>query len=163
MSRPKKSPVRTPAIRGFKITRIIDAPRPLVFAAWTMPMHLKQWSAPHGFTVPESKGDLRVGGKWRACMVSPQTGKLWLGGQYQQIVKNELLVFTHAWDEDDGSRGPETLVTVRFSDYGAKTRLVLEQTGFASAESAAGHEGGWSECLERLKEQFKQQRQNSAL
>lgn len=123
-----------------------------------MPMHLKQWSAPRGFTVPVSQGDLRVGGKWRACMVTPQKEKLWLGGEYQQIIQNELLVFTHAWDENGGKRSSETLVTVRFSDYGTKTKLVLEQTGFTSAESAAGHEGGWSECLERLREQLKLKR-----
>lgn len=154
----KNKPAGKTASRGLKITRIIDAPRSLVFAAWTMPRHLKQWSAPHGFTVPVSKGDLREGGKWRACMVTPQKEKLWLGGTYQQIIQNELLVFTHAWDEDDGKRSPETLVTIRLSDYGAKTKLVLEQTGFTSVASAAGHESGWSECLERLKEKIKQKR-----
>ena len=139
--------------RGFVLTRIFDAPRSQVFAAWTQPKHLKQWSAPHGFTVPVSKGTLRPGGKWRACMLSERTGKLWLSGVYREIVKDERLVFTHAWENDDGSRENETLVTVLFSDAGEeKTKIVFKQSGFDSAESSAGHRGGWSECLDKLDE-----------
>jgi uncharacterized protein YndB with AHSA1/START domain len=138
--------------RGFVITRIFDAPRPLVFAAWTQPRHLKRWSAPHGFTVPVSKGTLQPGGKWRACMESAKTRKLWLSGVYREIVKDELLVFTHAWENEDGSRENETLVTVRFSDVGGKTKVMMKQSGFDSATSSAGHKGGWNECLDKLAE-----------
>jgi uncharacterized protein YndB with AHSA1/START domain len=147
----KNPPVEKSAQRGFVLTRIFAAPRPLVFAAWTQPKHLKQWSAPHGFTVPVSEGSLRPGGKWRACMVSERTGKLWLSGVYREIVENELLVFTHAWENENGSRDHETVVTVQFSDAGAgKTKVVLKQTGFDSGESSTGHKGGWSECLAKL-------------
>lgn len=147
---PKKSnPPQKNTSGGFVITRIFDAPRPLVFAAWTKPAHLKQWSAPHGFTIPVSKGDLRAGGKWRACMVSPQGEKMWLSGVYREVVQDELLVFTHAWEED-GTGGHETLVTVRFEDHARGTKLTFEQSGFDSAESASGHKGGWKQCFERL-------------
>lgn len=137
----------TPA--GFVITRILAAPRALVFAAWTKPVHLKKWSAPCGFTIPVSKGNLRVGGKWRACMVSPQGQKMWLSGIYREIVEDELLVFTHAW-EGDGVGGHETLVTVHFGDHPRGTKMTFKQSGFDSSESAAGHKGGWTECFERL-------------
>lgn len=150
---PKKSPpAKKSPTRSFTLTRVFDAPRALVFAAWTQPKHLKQWSAPHGFTLPVATGSLKPGGKWRSCMVSERTGKLWLSGVYREIVTDRLIVFTHAWENEDGSRENETLVTVRFSDLGRKTKMVMSQTGFDSAESSAGHKGGWSECLERLRE-----------
>jgi uncharacterized protein YndB with AHSA1/START domain len=143
-----KKPRKKSVERKFSITRILAAPRALVFAAWTQPEHLKQWSAPHGFTIPVSEGELKAGGKWRACMVSPKGEKLWLGGVYRKIVPNRLLVFTHAWLDEEGA--PETLITVRFADHPRGTKLTLEQTGFDSAESRDGHKGGWLECLERL-------------
>jgi len=148
----KKSPRKKPAEPKLTLTRIFAAPRALVFAAWTQPEHLRHWSAPHGFTIPVSKGDLRAGGKWRACMVTPQGEKLWLHGVYREVVPNEKLVFTHTWEEGEGAPGHETLLTVRFSDLGRKTKVVLTQTGFDSAASRDGHRGGWSECLERLQE-----------
>jgi uncharacterized protein YndB with AHSA1/START domain len=128
------------------LTRIFAAPRPLVYAAWTKPEHIRQWSAPNGFTIPVNEGDLRVGGKWRACMVTPQGEKLWLGGVYHEIVKNKKLVFTQAWDGGD----EETLVTVRFADHPRGTKMMFTQTGFGSAASRDGHQGGWSECFVRL-------------
>lgn len=146
--RKNSSAKRKPA-DGFVITRIFAAPRSLVFAAWTKPKHLKQWSAPHGFTIPISKGELKSGGKWRACMVSPQGEKMWLSGVYREVVQDELLVFTHAW-EGDGAGGHETLVTVRFEDHARGTKLTFEQSGFDAPESAAGHKGGWTQCFERL-------------
>jgi uncharacterized protein YndB with AHSA1/START domain len=148
----KKIPRKKPVEPKLTLTRIFAAPRALVFAAWTQPRHMKQWSAPHGFTIPVSKGDLRPGGKWRACMVSPQGEQLWLHGVYREVVPNERLVFTHTWAESDGGSGHETVLTVRFSDLGRKTKVVLTQAGFDSVESRDGHRGGWSQCLERLAE-----------
>ena len=147
----RNSLARAPASDTLVITRVLDAPRHLVFQAWTQKEHLDQWSAPRGFTIPYSEGDLRPGGKWRCCMRAPDGKELWLGGVYREIVAGELLVMTHAWDED-GGRTPETVVTVRFADEGRKTRLTIEQTGFDSVESRDGHQGGWSECLDILAE-----------
>src|SRR5215469_858474 len=90
------------------IVRIFDAPVSLVFRCWTEPEHMRRWSAPHGFTIPVSEGELRPGGRWRACMVKPDGTKLWLGGIYREIVQDRLLVFTHAWDQEDGRPGHET-------------------------------------------------------
>lgn len=132
------------------ITRIFDAPRSLVFEAWTKPEHLTNWCAPHGFTVPESNGDLRPGGKWWSCMVAPDGGKLPVGGVYKEVIVNELLVFTHCWEKDNGEPSHETLVTVRFADEGDRTRMTFEQTHFKSEESRDGHLDGWSQCMERL-------------
>lgn len=148
----KKSPRKKPAEPKLTLIRIFAAPRALVFAAWTRPEHLRRWSAPHGFTIPVAEGDLRVGDQWRACMVSPEGEELWLQGVYREVVPNERLVFTHTWLESDGTPGHETILTIRFSDLGRKTKVVLVQTGFDSGAERDGHRGGWSECLERLRD-----------
>jgi uncharacterized protein YndB with AHSA1/START domain len=146
-------PTKKPSPRNAKtklvLTRTFAAPRALVFAAWTQPAHLKQWSAPHGFKIPVSEGELRAGGAWRAVMVMPDGTKLPLGGTYRKVVANKLIVQTHQWAGP--GEGPETLMTVRFSDApGGGTRIRFEQSGFDSAASRDGHAGGWTECFERL-------------
>jgi uncharacterized protein YndB with AHSA1/START domain len=133
------------------ITRIFSAPRPLVFDAWTKAEHLSRWCAPKGFTIPFSEGDVRPGGAWRSCMCMPDGTECWLSGVYREVIENELLVFTHAWEEDR-QRGHETLVTVRFADFGTKTKLILRQALFDSVASRNGHKGGWTECLDNLAE-----------
>jgi uncharacterized protein YndB with AHSA1/START domain len=82
-------------------------------------------------------------------MVMPDGTKLPLSGVYRKVVANKLLVQTHQWAGPGA--GPETVMTVRFSDApGGGTRVKFEQTGFDSAASRDGHSGGWSECFERL-------------
>jgi uncharacterized protein YndB with AHSA1/START domain len=111
---------------------------------------MSQWSCPHGFVITRGEMDFRPGGTWSATMRSPQGEDLTLGGVYRLIVKNERIVFTHAWLDGEGNPGPETLVAVSFAGEGRKTRMTFDQTGFDSEASRNGHEGGWSECFERL-------------
>ena len=140
------------AAQELVMTRVFDAPRELVWRAWTEDEHMMHWGAPHGFTVTHCESALKVGGSWRSCMKSPDGQELWLGGEYREVVPYEKLVFTHVWDDDNGQPGPETLVTLTFEDEGDKTKMTFRQTGFASASSRDGHEGGWSESFERLRE-----------
>ena len=137
------------------LIRTFDAPVSLVFKCWTEPEHLKRWSAPHGFILPSATGELRPGGGWRSCMVTPDGKELWLGGVYREIVKDKLLVFTHAWDQEDGKPGHETVVTVRFEQLGGKTKMTFHQAPFENPGSRDGHSGGWSECFERLDDLLK--------
>jgi uncharacterized protein YndB with AHSA1/START domain len=132
------------------LTRVFDARRDLVFKAWTEREYLMQWSAPHGFTVTESDGELRPGGRYRAAMRSPEGNDYRLGGVYKEIVAPERLVFTHAWEDDKGKLGHETEVTVTLEDLGGKTKMTFRQTGFETASSRDSHEGGWSETFEKL-------------
>jgi uncharacterized protein YndB with AHSA1/START domain len=144
------------------ITRVFDAPRSLVFQVWTQSEHMSRWCAPTGFTIPHSSGDLRPGGVWRSCVVSPEGEELWVGGVYREVVPDERLVFTHVWDEADGSPGHETVVTLEFSDYErTKTKMLFRQEFFRSVSSRDGHEGGWTQSFERL-ESYLQQLQSEA-
>ena len=73
--------------------------RELVFDAWVEPRHLRRWSAPHGFEIPECGGEARPGGRWHATMRSPEGKLLRLEGRYREVVRPERLVFTHQWVE----------------------------------------------------------------
>ena len=140
----------TAAPVSLTLTRLYDAPRELVFRCWTEPEHLRRWCAPHGFTIPESEGELRPGGAWRATMRAPDGTEHRLTGVYREIVPPERLVFSHAWLDADGQAGVETVVTMTLEDRGGRTFLTLVQSGFESAASRDGHAGGWGETLERL-------------
>jgi uncharacterized protein YndB with AHSA1/START domain len=132
------------------LTRLYDAPRELVFRAWTEPERLRRWCAPTGFTSPVANGDMRPGGEWYSTMRAPDGREFRLVGRYTEIVPPERLAFTHAWLDNDGRPGIETLVTVTLVDRDGWTLLTLEQTGFDTVTSRDGHVVGWSETLDRL-------------
>jgi uncharacterized protein YndB with AHSA1/START domain len=131
------------------ITRTFDAPRNLVFKAWTAPEHMVRWLGPHNFTAPSCKMDFRPGGAYRACISAPDGKEYWMRGIYREIVEPERLVFTFSWEED-GERGRETMITVTFGEQGDKTRMTFRQAFFETVENRDSHHGGWTECFERL-------------
>ncbi|HVH01954.1 MAG TPA: SRPBCC domain-containing protein [Amaricoccus sp.] len=133
-----------------RLERRLAAPPELVFDAWVQPAHLRRWSAPHGFEIPECDGDARPGGSWHATMLSPDGRRLRLRGTYREVVRPKWLVFTHAWLGDDGTPGPETVVTVVFEAVEGGTLMRFTQTGFDAAPDRDGHGDGWSQCFERL-------------
>lgn len=133
------------------MTRTFDAPRKLVFEAWTKDEHLSRWACPTGMTIPVSEGDIRPGGWFRTCMRAPDGTEHWLSGNYREITPHERIVFTHAWHDESGEPGHETLVTVTLKETAdGKTHLTLHQAFFASKASRDGHEAGWSETLDNL-------------
>ena len=138
--------------RELVITRIFDAPRRLVFKMWTEPEHLVRWWGPSGFTTISGRMDVRTGGVWSRSMRAPDGRVIRKHGVYREIVMPERLVFTYVTDDLVGNPGPETLVTVTFTDLGGKTRLTLHQGGFESVLAGEAHHGGWTSCLERLAE-----------
>ena len=134
------------------ITRAFDAPRALVFKAWTEPARLVRWWGPQGFKTPSCKMDVREGGAWRICMRSPEGTDHWVQGVFREIVEPERLAFTWAWEDDEGKPGHQTVVAVNFTEQAGKTRLVVHQGAFQSADARDRHDDGWSSCLDRLGE-----------
>lgn len=142
--------VKPPIDRVLTITRLFHAPRELVWRTWTDPKHAINWWGPRDYPARAIEMDVRVGGRWRHCLRSTETGAdLWHGGVFREVVKNERLVFTFKWDED-GERGEESLVTITFADEGGKTRMTFRQEPFVSADEREGHGEGWSSAFDRL-------------
>jgi uncharacterized protein YndB with AHSA1/START domain len=141
-----------PAARELVIERVFNAPRELVFQAWTDPDHIRQWFGPRDHPATHVSADVRPGGRWRGCLKSAETGsELWLGGVYREIVPPERLVFTFAWEEA-GERGLETIVTITFAEREGKTHMTFRQVPFQSVNEREGHRGGWASTFDRLDE-----------
>ena len=85
------------------ITRIFDAPRELVWKAWTEPEHFMRWWGPKIFTSPSCEIDLRVGGKFLWCMEWPDGRRNYTTGEYLEIVPNERLVYTDFFADAEGN------------------------------------------------------------
>jgi uncharacterized protein YndB with AHSA1/START domain len=132
------------------VTRLIDAPRRLVFRAWTLSEHIARWWGPQGFVTVHCQMDIRVGGAYRVGMRSPQGTLHWKRGIYREIREPERIVFTFAWEDVHGNPGDELLTTVIFAEEGAKTRLTLRQSGFKATAGRDAHLTGWTSCLQRF-------------
>ena len=149
-------PAALPMERELVITRVFDAPRDLVFRAWTDPKHMARWWGPKHFTNRVEQMDVRLGGAWRIIMCAPDGAEHPSQGVYQEIVPPERLVFTNTAVDKDGNVIIDGFTTVTFADQGGKTKLTLETRGVAKVDYAAnylqGMEAGWTQSLERLGE-----------
>jgi uncharacterized protein YndB with AHSA1/START domain len=86
------------------VTRVFDAPRALVWKAWTDPKYVMQWWGPKGFTSPFCEMDFRVGGKFRYCMRTPDGQEFWNAGEYHEIVPHEKIVSSMYFADSEGNR-----------------------------------------------------------
>ena len=136
--------------RELIVTRVIDAPRRLVFKAWTEPEQVARWWGPKGFTTTFCDMDIRPGGQFRFCMRSPTGTDHWKRGVYREVVAPERIIFTFAWEDAAGNPGHELLTTVTFAEQGRKTKLTLNQAVFETADGCDDHRRGWTSCLERF-------------
>jgi uncharacterized protein YndB with AHSA1/START domain len=139
------------------ITRVFDAPRELVFKAWTDPEHVAQWWGPHGFTNPVCELDVRPGGSMLIHMRAPDGSVYPNKGIFNEVVMPERLVFTDsAFDDEDGNPQLEVLNTVTFSEHDGKTTVTLHaitlKVAPAMAGAHAGMEEGWGQSFDRLAE-----------
>jgi uncharacterized protein YndB with AHSA1/START domain len=96
--------------------------------------------------------EVRPGGVWSRSMRAPDGSVIRKHGVYREIVMPERLVFTYVTDDLAGNPGPETLVTVTFTDLGGKTRLSVHQAFLESVAARDDHRRGWTSALERLAE-----------
>src|SRR5580658_6098429 len=103
--------------REFVIHREFDAPRELVFSAWTDPAQLAQWWGPAVFTNPVCEADARVGGRWHIVMRAPNGQDYPCGGVYEEVRPSERLVFTNDALGADGSTIIRGHTTVTFAEH----------------------------------------------
>ncbi len=128
--------VTTPSDLEIRMTRTFNAPRELVFAAWTVPSLVKRWLlGPDGWSMPVCEIDLRVGGRYRFVWQQHDGRTMGLNGTYREIVSPERLVSKELFDED--WTGGETLASIVLSEEDRKTRLV-ETVVYASREARDG-------------------------
>ncbi len=141
------------------ITRVLNAPRELVWQAWTDPAQLAQWWGPHEFTAPLCELDLRPGGAilihMRGPAGSPFDMIMPMKGIFREIKAPERLVFTSsAFHDENGNPQLEVLNTVTFDEHNGKTRLTLRAEVVKSTPAAvgaiAGMEQGWTQSIEKL-------------
>ena len=142
-----------------QLTRVFDAPRDLVFKAWTDANQFKHWfgaAACGGSSLLSLKVDARIGGKYRIQVRRPDGEYFTTVGIYREVKPPERLVFTWQFEKDGsgaefGEVEPtEMLVTLEFKARGQQTELILTHEKFASVESRGRHEEGWTRCLNEL-------------
>ena len=134
--------------RELVITRVFEAPRQLVFRAWTDEGMAARWWGPLGFTTISCKMDVRPGGAWARRLRAPDGTEARMHGVYREIVPPERLVFTMVHEHTPEL--PETVVTLTFVDLGGRTELTLRQAAFPTPAFRDSHDKGWSGALERL-------------
>lgn len=158
-----KAPGRAAGDREVFITRVFDAPRKLVFKAWTDVAHLQRWYAPHDCTVLFKRFDFREGGGFHSCIKSPAMDHdCWCTGTYLQIVEPEKIVFTMTIADENGNPVDpafagmdadwpgDTVVTLTFTEQDGKTTLTLHQTVSESLAKRTGAHPSWLNMLDKL-------------
>ena len=144
--------------RSISITRVFDAPRERVFAAWTNAEMLAHWFGPEGFSVPSCESDPRPGGVFRLCMRSPDGKDYWVRGTYREVQRAERLVIDCVADDAQGVQRLEEVIDVTFTAQGAKTRLTVNCTSGGASPQAAemlkGMDTGWQQTVDKLGAQF---------
>lgn len=145
--------VSTPTEREIVVTRAFDAPRRLVWEAWTNPKHLPRWMlGPEGWTMPVCEIDLRPGGAWRFVWRRSDGTEMEMRGVYKEIAPPERLVSTESW----GGEWPETLNTLILSEENRKTtsttRILYPSKEARDAALKTGMKEGMSQSFDRLAE-----------
>lgn len=144
--------------RTVAITRLFDAPRERVFAAWTQAEHLAHWFGPMHFTVPSCEIDPRPGGTFRVCVRSPKGHDFWVRGVFRELAAPERLVIACTADDEKGIARLEEVIDVTFTEHDDKTKVTLHVTARVAAtgptvEAAAMLEGmpkTWAQTVDRL-------------
>ncbi|MGD0729309.1 MAG: SRPBCC domain-containing protein [Candidatus Micrarchaeaceae archaeon] len=146
------------------ITRTFDAPRALVWKAWTDPTILKKWWGPRGVTNPTCEWDARPQGKINIVMLAGKElgnfeGQEWpMEGTFNEVVPETRLVFRSNALDDVKNIMIETEVTVDFEELGNKTKMKLHilviRAGPKSEFALQGMEIGWNQSIDKLVEQL---------
>jgi uncharacterized protein YndB with AHSA1/START domain len=146
----------SPAATAMTITRVFDAPRSLVFKAFTDPKMMTRWWGPRGFTAPLVESDARKGGKLRIHMRGPDGTIYPMHGVYEEVVEPERLVVRNFVEGEKGDVVLEVLNTITLTEQGGKTKFEIKAEVVNAAPEAAymleGMNEGWNQQLDRLTE-----------
>jgi uncharacterized protein YndB with AHSA1/START domain len=144
--------VTTPSEREIVLTRVFDAPRSLVFDAFTKPELLKRWFGPRGWSLAVCEVDFRVGGSWRFILRGPDGKEMGMRGVYREIAAPERTVHTEAFDDFPG----ESLVTAVMVEVNGRTTLtatvLYPSQEVRDAVIKCGMEHGAAESYDKLAE-----------
>ena len=145
------------------ITRIFDAPRELVWKAWTDSNYVMQWWGPKGFTSPFCQIDFRPGGKFLCCMKSPDGQEFWNAGEYHEIIPHEKIVSSMFFSDSKGNKvDPEHYGieheaiadahdVALFEDLGnGRTKLTFIGNETMESAKSSGQVEGWDQILEKF-------------
>ena len=164
MVRSGSSAARQPEEEELVIARIFDAPRELVFKAWTEPERMMRWWGPKGFTCPVCKIDLRPGGVFFNCMRSPEGKDYWSKGLYLEIVEPERIVCTDSFADEEGNTvspkeygmspdwPEEALITVTLAELAGRTMFTLRHSPIKPGTERDMCQQGWNESLDKLED-----------
>jgi uncharacterized protein YndB with AHSA1/START domain len=147
--------VTTPSDLEIVARRVFDAPRELVFDAWTKPEHLRRWFGREGDELIICEVDLRPGGRYRFVWRLREGGEMGLGGEYREVVRPERFVATEVFEGDEMEvMGGGTLNTTTFEERDGKTLMTITSL-YRSREArdsaiATGMESGMVETTDRL-------------
>jgi len=149
--------VTLPSDREIQMTRLFDAPRELIFEAYTSCEHLARWWGPRKYELSSCKMDFRPGGKYRFVHSGPDGEEHGFRGEYREIVEPERIVSTFEWE---GLPGHISIDTLTLTEENGKTRYTIVSL-FDSVEDRdgmlqSGMEGGANESMERLDELLQQ-------
>jgi uncharacterized protein YndB with AHSA1/START domain len=140
--------------RAFRLRRLFQAPKKVVFDAWTNTEVLRQWWCPEGWEMTDIHMDLRVNGTFRIGMSRVTGGvPVYVRGTFREVRPPDRLVYTWKW-ENAFEQMPETQVIVEFREIGSATELVLTHEDLPEIPICLLHRNGWAAALDRIERVF---------
>ena len=131
------------------LNRLLPAPRPVVFAAFTDRDELVRWWGPEGFEVATERFDPVPDAAYRIEMRPPASDPFHLNGRFQTVTPPTRLSFTFAWDPPDPD-DVENVVVLEFKERGDATEVLLRQLPFRTEARRDLHRDGWTESFDKL-------------
>ena len=144
------------------VSRTFDAPRDVVWRAYTEPDLVKRWFGPEGFTAPIIESELRQGGSYLYGMESPDGKNFYSAGVFKEFSPPERIVATDSFADEEGNIVPasyyglssdwplEPEMTVTFEDLDGRTRMTMREAGIPGGADLDNAIAGWSQSLDKL-------------
>ena len=137
-----------------EISRVIEAPRDRVYAAWTDLEQLKQWFGPENVKTRELVADARAGGTFRWDIINSEGEEMTMRGEFRELQPDKKIVFSWQWEDDEIWENHTSVVTVELYDRDGGTELRLTHEQLPNEESRDGHTRGWESALDKLERLF---------